>query len=180
MLDFIGTFFAGWKAFFSCQGFAILPLYAALMAGTQRLLPDSGGDRPWISIVWRLGATYWAGFGLTFLTLGLPNTRLGIVFWANHHVLTLIGGLMAVYVGLSLSGLAWWERGEDGVREAWIDRLNPYLAVYLIGTGLAAAWFPPDSVYLNAAVLFSAVPAPWGRAWCFSPIICAACFCRLF
>ena len=79
----------------------------------------------------------------------------------------LVGGLTAVYVGLSMSGLAWWERGDDGRREDWTGKVNPYLAVCLIGMGQAATWLPPASAYLGAAVIYSGVPGALGSSLVF-------------
>jgi len=158
------AFLSGLVYFFSVCLVSTFPVYASYLAGVS--FKDSLGEKKKIasrrlilgSIFFILGAT------LVFLILGLAVSSFSIFLVKNRMIISRIGGLLLVLLGLYLIGGTWipWLNREFKLNI--LNRLTRfhYLNSFLLGFAFSFAWSPCFSpIYASIFVMASLMSDIW-------------------
>ena len=142
------TFLAGLASFFSPCVLPLVPGYLSYMSGTaaagRRRIP-----------VWLVALGFVAGFTIVFVALGATATLLGSIVVAHKELLTRLGGVVIIVMGLLFMGVIrvpflardarWHPSPEAGIGGS-----------VLLGAALAFGWSPCIGATMTAALAMAA------------------------
>ena len=135
------AFSAGVVSFFSPCVLPLLPVYVAYLSG---YVPDES-ESPKRSVLIVNTLLFVAGIGVTFFLLGLAATSLGGLLTANKEMLSRIGGLLIIALGLYQLGVfgSSGKLSQEHRLSIRFDKLsmNPAVA-FLFGLAFSFAWTP--------------------------------------
>lgn len=104
------------------------------------------------------------GFSIIFFALGLSATLIGTLFVNYRSVIRIVGGIIVIMMGLTLSGLVTpkWLFME----KKWEFKTNKtsYLGSVLVGISFAAGWSPCIGPILASVLVLSATQSSFGIA----------------
>ncbi|WP_206915821.1 cytochrome c biogenesis CcdA family protein [Alicyclobacillus suci] len=157
------AFIAGVLSFLSP---CCLPLYPSYISYISGVTFNKSGEQ---SVNHRLRAVthtlfFILGFSIIFFALGLSATLIGQLFVDYRDVIRIVGGIIVIVMGLTLSGLLtpkWllmekkWEFKGEG---------TSYLGSVLVGISFAAGWSPCIGPILAAVLVMSATQSALGIA----------------
>jgi cytochrome c-type biogenesis protein len=151
------AFAAGVISFLSPCVLPLIPSYLSVMTGLT--LDDMGGKNPaspakrGFIIVHSL--FFIAGFSLVFVLLGASITAAGQALTANKEIITRVGGLIIIFLGIHLTGL---------IRFGFLDQEKlvhlKHKPVGFIGSGVvgvvfAAGWSPCIGPILGSILIYA-------------------------
>lgn len=104
------------------------------------------------------------GFSIIFFALGLSATFIGQTFITYRNAIRVVGGLIVIVMGLSLSGILTpkWLMMEK--KWSYRGKKSSYLGSVLVGISFAAGWSPCIGPILGAVLVLSATQSASGIA----------------
>lgn len=157
------AFLAGLVSFLSPCVLPLVPGYVSYVAGSSamNLAPSRAAAHRLRAM--GLSACFVLGFSTVFVLLGASATALGQLLLAYRQELNIAGGVLVIFFGLFMIGLA---------RLPWLQRelrLHPAIAgghpatAYVLGLAFAFGWTPCIGPVLGAVLTVSAASATVGR-----------------
>lgn len=157
------AFAAGFLSFISP---CVLPLYPSYISYITGVTFAGGQGQTLNHRIKALTHTFFfvLGFAIIFLALGLSATLLGQVFIDYRNVIRIVGGIIVLVMGLTLTGLVTpkWLMME----KKWEYRGGKagYVTSVLIGISFAAGWTPCIGPILASVLVLSATQSSFGMA----------------
>jgi cytochrome c-type biogenesis protein len=155
-IGLVAAFLAGFASFLSPCVLPLVPGYVSYFAGN--VLGGQGGGRAragrWVTLA--LSAGFVAGFSAVFVALGAAATAFGQLLLGYRYEATLLGGALAIVLGLFATGVVrcpWLER--DLRFHGRIRGGGPTSAV-LLGLAFGFGWTPCIDPVLGSILTLSA------------------------
>ncbi len=156
------AFLGGLASFLSACVLTVVPGYLVVVLASA-LKREEVVALPWRSALGD-AVPFLIGFGIIFLTLGLSSTSVGVSINRSLPLLSRIGGLWVIALGIPLLGIR--ERFAPRVRvsgdkpnpSAW-RKLGRQTAVGLTGVIFGAGWTPCIGPVLASILLFTSLDA---------------------
>lgn len=154
-LNFMLVFVEGLLSFFSPCVIPLLPVYMAYLAGGGNQDSDTDSlvyDR---KRVFLHTVCFVAGISLTFFVLGFSAYQLGGFFTQNKTLLSRIGGILIILLGLVQVGfleLPFLQKERKFHLKFSPDKMNPLVAL-LMGFTFSFAWTPCIGPMLSSVLL---------------------------
>ena len=152
------AFGAGIISFLSPCVLPLIPSYLSFITGLT--LEDMGGKKPATRGLIILHSLFFIlGFSLVFILLGASITAAGKALSANKEIITRIGGLIIIFLGIHLTGL---------IRFGFLDqeklvhlRNKPvgFLGSAAVGIAFAAGWSPCIGPILGSILIYASSSA---------------------
>jgi cytochrome c-type biogenesis protein len=145
MADFslLVAFSAGLLSFLSPCVLPLIPSYLSFISGVSLEEVQSG------VLEWRArrkllvsAVAFICGFSLVFVSLGASATALGQLFGAYRSTIRLLGGILLLLVGISVTGLLTFPFLDRYVQFTVKSRPVSYLGSFFVGITFAIAWTP--------------------------------------
>ena len=157
------AFAAGFLSFISP---CVLPLYPSYISYISGVTFARGESQTLGHRMKALAHTFFfvLGFAIIFFALGMSATLLGQVFIDYRDVIRVVGGIIVIVMGLTLTGLVklkwlmmerkWEYRGKKA----------GYITSVLIGISFAAGWTPCIGPILASVLVLTATQSTFGIA----------------
>jgi len=148
------AFLAGLASFLSPCVFALVPAYIGYLGG--RSASTSGLGESNRLITFTHGLAFVLGFSAVFILLGLGASALGSLLYDLRSVLTKIGGVVVVVLGIHMIGIIRIPfLHYDTRRQEIPDPKLGYLSSALLGVFFSAGWSPCVGPILGAILTLS-------------------------
>lgn len=151
------AFLAGLLSFVSPCCLPLYPTYISYISGVSF---ERGADRVVTRDVRRRALShalfFVLGFSVIFVALGASASLIGILFAQYHTLVSQIGGVIVIVMGLVLLGVI---RPSFLMREVkWHARSRPggYLGAFVVGLSFAAGWTPCIGPILASVIAIAA------------------------
>ena len=152
------AFLAGFASFLSP---CCLPLYPSYISYISGVSFESGTDLSMAHRVRRRALSHAVffilGFSVIFVALGASASFIGIAFVEYHAIVSRIGGVIIVVMGLFLLGVI---QPKFLLREAkWHVRRMPsgYLGAFVVGLSFSAGWTPCIGPILASVIAIATI-----------------------
>lgn len=136
------AFLAGLASFLSPCVFALVPAYVSYLGGRSAATPakrDESATRSTFSH----GLAFVLGFSVVFITLGLISSTIGALLFRSQWVLSRVGGVVAILLGLHLARVIRIPFLDFDLRpQNKVQRQRSYLSSALMGVFFSAGWSP--------------------------------------
>jgi cytochrome c-type biogenesis protein len=156
------SFVAGLVSFVSPCVLPLVPAYLSLLTGESVETLQSTQRAAFRAIPHALA--FIAGFTVVFILLGLPAYWLGALLGANRSVITEIGGVIVIVLGLWMMGMLRIDFLMRDVRVHLESRRRSLWMSFLVGLAFAAGWTPCIGPTLAAILALAAQEQNVGRA----------------
>ncbi len=150
------AFLAGLVSFVSPCTIPLYPSYISYISGVSY---DARADGASASIRRRALAHavfFVLGFSVIFVALGASANLVGILFAQYRTIVSDIGGVIVIVMGLVLVGAIRWDWLMREVK--WRSKAKPvgYLGAFVVGISFAAGWTPCVGPILAAVIAIAA------------------------
>lgn len=146
------AFLAGLVSCISPCVLPLAPIYVGSLAGGSAAAGATDRQAPVLH-----GLAFMAGFGLLFIAIGVSIGLGGSVLLRKLPLLEQAGGVLMVFMGLSMSGIVRLPFLFRGISLDWGSRLgNGYLRSFLAGGSISAGWLPCIGPTLGAVLVLAA------------------------
>ncbi len=136
------AFLAGLASFLSPCVFALVPAYISYLGG-RAVASSTDKNRSATLNTLSHGAAFVLGFSVVFILLGLISSSVGALLLNLQGYLAIIGGLIAIVLGLHLAGVITIRFLEYDLRPASkLQRERSYLSSAMMGVFFSAGWTP--------------------------------------
>lgn len=102
------------------------------------------------------------GFSIIFFALGLSATLIGQLFIHYRNVIRVVGAIIIIIMGLSLSGLVTTRWLMMQKKWEYNSNRTSYLGSVLVGISFAAGWSPCIGPILAGVLVLSATESTYG------------------
>jgi cytochrome c-type biogenesis protein len=148
------AFIAGLVSFFAPCVVPLVPAYVGFFSGVAATDENIGSKR---KTILKYSLVFSAGFVLIFVVLGLAATSLGHLFAVNRTLLSKIGGVVMILLGLYLTGVF---KNPAIYKELKIDihkKISKYQSVnsFVLGLTFGFAWTPCIGPVLAVILLWA-------------------------
>lgn len=139
-----GVFLAGLASFLSPCVFPLIPAYISYIAGDQ-------ADKK-TTVTRALG--FILGFSLIFILLGATATAFGKFLFKNQRLLSIIGGIIIIILGIQMTGFFNFNILSKERRFKMPKSMN-WLSSVLIGLAFGAGWTPCIGAFLGTVLIYA-------------------------
>lgn len=145
------AFLAGLVSFLSPCVFSLVPAYIGYLGGqASNQLGDQGNRR-----LFAHGVVFVLGFSTVFILFGLLAGSLGGVLFQYRWLLTKIGGIIVILLGIHMTGLIRFQFLEYDQRiTADTNRELGFFSSFILGVSFSAGWSPCIGPILGAILTF--------------------------
>lgn len=151
------AFMAGLLSFVSPCVLPLYPSYISYISGVSFSREDSASVTSQVRRKALSHAVFFVlGFSVIFIALGASASLLGTLFSEYRNVISVIGGLIVIVMGLVLMKVIKWD---FFMREAkWNLQSKPagYLGAFIVGISFAAGWTPCIGPILASVIALAA------------------------
>ena len=155
-LNLLVAFGAGLLGFLSPCVVPLIPGYLSFVSGLSLAEMDPHEQRQHVGRVLRTTAAFVLGFSVIFTALGASASLVGIFVLANREVLSRVGGVIVILLGLSVLGVI---RIPGFYRERRVQlarRPAGFSGSVLVGMAFGFAWTPCVGPVLGAILTLAA------------------------
>lgn len=147
------AFLAGLASFLSPCVFALVPAYVGYLGGRAAGGENSESNR-WVTF--SHGLAFVLGFSIVFVLLGIAASAAGQLIYDTRSLLTKVGGIVIVTLGMHMTGLFRIKFLEYDTRSQTLpDRKWGYLSSVFMGVTFSAGWSPCVGPVLGAILTLS-------------------------
>jgi cytochrome c-type biogenesis protein len=147
------AFLAGLASFLSPCVFALVPAYVGYLGGRAAGGENSENNR-WVTF--SHGLAFVLGFSIVFVLMGITASVAGQLVYDARSVLTKIGGVVIVILGLHMTGIFRIKfLNYDTRSQSLPDRKWGYFSSIFMGVTFSAGWSPCVGPVLGAILTLS-------------------------
>lgn len=155
-MNLFAAFLAGLLTFFTPCVFPLVPSYISYITGFS-IEELSLGDRKLLLVKSILGSLcFIAGFSIIFILLGFSASFAGSLVFEFQNYLRIIGGLIIIFFGLTLTGLLKVGFIEIEKKFNMKDRPIGYAGAFILGMTFSAGWVPCAGPILSSILTIAA------------------------
>jgi cytochrome c-type biogenesis protein len=148
------AFLAGLASFLSPCVFALVPAYVGYLGGRSAATSTIGQNNRFFTLTH--GIAFVLGFSTVFILLGLGASAIGNLLFDLRPILTKVGGVVVVILGLHMLGIFRIPFLQyDTRRQEVPDKKLGYLSSALLGVFFSAGWSPCVGPVLGAILTLS-------------------------
>lgn len=142
-LSLLVAFSAGFLSFLSPCVLPLIPSYISFISGVSLDEIQRGGlERKARRKLLLSAVAFICGFSLVFISLGASATAFGQLFGSHRSTIRLIGGIVVLLIGISVTGLFRLPALDRYIQFTVRSRPATYLGSFLVGITFAIAWTP--------------------------------------
>lgn len=146
-ISFVGAFLGGIASFLSPCTLPLLPSLVAFF--------EVEGQKGKMSIKKLL--SFWSGFTLVFLSMGSVASLLGKLFFQYQSLLTKMGGIFVIAMGLFLIGFGSKSILQREFRPFLGRQFQGYWGAFFFGIAFTVGWTPCSGPILTAVLAVASV-----------------------
>jgi cytochrome c-type biogenesis protein len=148
------AFLAGLASFLSPCVFALVPAYIGYLGGRSAAASSLGESNRFFTLTH--GIAFVLGFSTVFIMLGLGASFLGSLLYDLRPILTKVGGVVVVVLGIHMIGIIRIPFLQyDTRRQEVPDHRLGYLSSAMLGVFFSAGWSPCVGPILGAILTLS-------------------------
>jgi cytochrome c-type biogenesis protein len=150
------AFLAGLLTFFTPCIFPLVPSYISYVTGFS-IEELSLGDRKLLLVKSAIGSLcFISGFSIIFVLLGLSVSFAGILVFEFQNYLRVIGGLIIIFFGLTMTGILRIRSLETEKKFSVKNGPVGYAGAFILGMTFAAGWVPCVGPILSSILAIAA------------------------
>lgn len=156
-LSFLLVFTEGLLSFFSPCVIPLIPIYMSYLAGNAKDTLADGTLRYRRGLVFLHTLCFILGISAAFFLLGMSFTALGSFFRENQMLLTRIGGILIILLGLVQIGfldISFLQKERKLPIKINTSKMNPVIA-FLMGFTFSFAWTPCIGPALSSVLIMA-------------------------
>ena len=156
-ISFVLVFLEGVLSFFSPCVIPLIPVYMSYLAGNAKQVDEEGKITYKRATVFGHTVFFVLGISFVFFMLGMAFTTLGSFFSKNQHLLTRIGGIIIIILGLHQVGFLDFKflQIERKIRIKPSNKETNPLTAFIMGFTFSFAWTPCVGPALSSVLIFA-------------------------